>query len=152
MANRIAHGLAAGAVGTTALNVVTYADMALRGRPSSDVPERDVEELARVAKIDLGSGEKAESRKQGLGALIGYASGLSIGAAVGLAGPVVRRLPRPLAATAVGLGAMAATDGATAVLGVSDPRTWSTTDWVSDLVPHLVFGAATVAAYRALDG
>ena len=31
-------GTAAGAVGTVALNVTTYADMAIRGRPPSSVP------------------------------------------------------------------------------------------------------------------
>ena len=35
-------GAAAGAAGTTALNVVTYLDMAVRGRPASSTPERTV--------------------------------------------------------------------------------------------------------------
>ena len=152
MPHRIAHGLAAGAVGTTALNVLTYADMALRGRPPSEVPKQDVEKLAENARLDLGSGEDADQRKEGIAALMGYVTGLSIGAVAGLAGPVIRRLPQPLAATAVGLGAMAATDGASAALGVTDPRTWSATDWISDVVPHLAYGAATVATYRALQG
>ena len=41
--NPILRGAAAGAAGTTALNVVTYLDMAIRGRPASDTPERSVE-------------------------------------------------------------------------------------------------------------
>jgi hypothetical protein len=32
-------GAAAGAAGTTALNVITYLDIALRGRPTSTTPE-----------------------------------------------------------------------------------------------------------------
>lgn len=39
MTRRFLHGLAAGAAGTTALNAVTYLDMALRGRPASTTPE-----------------------------------------------------------------------------------------------------------------
>ncbi|MEU2880895.1 hypothetical protein ABZ651_32805, partial [Streptomyces sp. NPDC007070] len=34
----ISKGLLAGAVGTLALDVVTYGDMLLRGRPSSGIP------------------------------------------------------------------------------------------------------------------
>jgi hypothetical protein len=36
-------GAAAGAAGTTALNTVTYLDMAVRGRPTSSTPEDIVE-------------------------------------------------------------------------------------------------------------
>jgi hypothetical protein len=151
MANRIAYGLAAGAAGTTALNIVTYADMALRGRPPSDVPKDAVERLAHQAGIGLGSGERADPRKEGLAALMGYMTGLTIGAVAGAAGPIVRWLPTPIAAAAVGLGAMAGTDGASAALGVTDPSSWSAADWISDIVPHLAFGAVAVATYHALD-
>ena len=34
-------GAAAGAAGTTALNVITYLDIALRGRPTSSTPGKD---------------------------------------------------------------------------------------------------------------
>jgi hypothetical protein len=27
-----------------------------------------------------------------------------------------------------------------AAMGVSDPRKWSVSDWLSDLVPHLAYG------------
>jgi hypothetical protein len=46
---------------------------------------------------------------------------------------------------------MAATDGSMAALKISDPRTWSRTDWLSDLVPHLVYGTVTYATLQALD-
>jgi hypothetical protein len=150
MANRIAHGLAAGAAGTTALNAVSYADMALRGRPPSEVPKQDVERLAGTVGLTFGDGDHAEPRKEGVAALLGYVTGLTIGVATGILGPVIERLPAPVGAAAVGLGAMAATDGASAALGGTDPKTWSATDWLSDIVPHLAFGAATVATYRAL--
>jgi hypothetical protein len=29
------------------------------------------------------------------------------------------------------------------VLGVTDPRTWSASDWMSDVVPHVAYGAVT---------
>ena len=47
---------------------------------------------------------------------------------------------------------MAASDIPIALTGVSDPATWSTTDWLSDLIPHLVYGLVTVAVYDALRG
>ena len=39
-------GAIAGAVGTLALDASTYADMALRGRPPSEVPAKTVDALA----------------------------------------------------------------------------------------------------------
>jgi hypothetical protein len=38
-----------------------------------------------------------------------------------------------------------------AVLGVSDPRTWSAADWISDVVPHLAYGVVTYVTLAALD-
>ncbi|WP_326493800.1 hypothetical protein [Streptomyces sp. EMB24] len=35
------------------------------------------------------------------------------------------------------------TDLPTARLGVSDPRSWSAKGWVSDVVPHLLYGLTT---------
>ena len=45
----LAAGTAAGAAGTTALNLVTYLDVAARGRPSSSTPEVTVEKVATVS-------------------------------------------------------------------------------------------------------
>jgi hypothetical protein len=50
----------------------------------------------------------------------------------------------------VGVAAMAATDVTSAKLGVTKPDEWGATSWMSDIVPHLVYGLATVAAYRAI--
>lgn len=36
------------------------------------------------------------------------------------------------------------------VLGVTDPRSWSVGAWVSDVVPHLAYGAVTAAVLRRL--
>jgi hypothetical protein len=57
---RLARGVAAGAVDTTALNVATYLDMAIRGRPSSGVPAEAAERLASRAGVSLGDGEEVE--------------------------------------------------------------------------------------------
>jgi hypothetical protein len=46
---------------------------------------------------------------------------------------------------------MASTDVSMARLRVSDPRGWSAADWLSDLLPHLVYGAVTYAVVQALD-
>jgi hypothetical protein len=37
------------------------------------------------------------------------------------------------------------------VLGITDPRTWSRADWISDLAPHLAYGAITAGVLHGLD-
>jgi hypothetical protein len=145
-------GLAAGAVGTEMLNVTTYLDMALRARGSSSVPEDDVDRMAERAGVRLGPDEEsAANRRTAVATLLGYATGASIGVTCALGQPVLRRLPRLPAALLVGAAAMAATDAASAALGTTDPRTWSATDCLSDVVPHLAFGVGAVATLDALD-
>lgn len=144
-------GLAAGAAGTTALNAATYADMAIRGRGASSMPEAAVEKLAdRVGYSIPGQGDERQSRLSGLGALSGIAAGSAAGVAASMLGPLVRRLPLPLAAALVGGMAMAGSDVPLTRLGLTDPATWSTADWLSDALPHLAFGAAAVLTLRAL--
>ncbi|MGI5418318.1 hypothetical protein [Actinomadura luteofluorescens] len=147
--DRITRGLTAGAAGTTALNMVTYLDMAVRGRPASSTPEKSVEKLADVVGFALGEGEEAENRKAGLGPLLGFGTGLGAGLLYGLlAGR--RRFPR-LAGTAVLTGlAMAGSTAPMTVLGLTDPREWSASDWASDVVPHLAYGAVAALVYEAL--
>jgi hypothetical protein len=41
---------------------------------------------------------------------------------------------------------MLVTDVTTAILGVSDPRTWDAASWLNDIPPHLAFGAVVYAA------
>jgi hypothetical protein len=145
-------GVAGGAAGTTALNATTYLDMALRGRPSSSTPEDSVEKLADRAGLEIpGDEETRANRLSGLGPLAGVATGITVGAAFGLLRALGFR-PSPLVAgVAVGATAMAATDGSMAALGVSDPTTWSAADWISDVVPHLVYGLVTAAVIEGLD-
>src|SRR5215211_1209843 len=79
-------GAAAGAAGTTALNVVAYLDMAVRGRPASSTPERTLEKLAATAHVSIpGDGTTRPNRVEGLGALTGLLSGVGVGGLFGLA-------------------------------------------------------------------
>jgi hypothetical protein len=90
---RLGHGLIAGAVGTFALDVATYLDIALHGRPASSAPRRAAEELARRAGVSLGEGEVAANRAEGAGALLGYATGLAGGVVYGMVRPTGPRGP-----------------------------------------------------------
>ena len=135
----VTRGLIAGAAGTAALNIVTYLDMAVRGRPASSAPEDSVQRLADLAGVDLGEGKAAEHRRAGLGPLLGYATGLGVAVCYGLL--VRRRLPRPVAAGVLTALAMSGSNVPLALLGISDPRRWSAADWAADLVPHLAYGA-----------
>jgi hypothetical protein len=148
--SKLTDGLLAGAAGTTLLNAATYLDMAVRGRQPSSLPEQDVERLAGCAGLSLGDGEQADARKSALGALLGYVTGAGVGALYGLLAPLLRRLPTPLSAGLVGAGAMAATDAASAMLGTTDPRSWSPQDWAADAIPHLAYGVGVVITYDAL--
>jgi hypothetical protein len=147
----VLRGAAAGAAGTTALNAVTYLDMAIRGRGTSSTPEDTVEKLSSAAHVEIpGKEQIRENRLQGLGALTGLFAGIGVGVVTGL-GRAAGLRSRPLVGTLlVGLGAMAAANGPMVVLGVTDPRTWSAADWISDVVPHLAFGAVLKTTMEAL--
>lgn len=74
-------GSAAGAAGTTALNAVTYLDMAVRGRPASSTPEDTVERLSQTLHVPVpGSGEVRRHRVAGLCPLTGLLAGVGTGA------------------------------------------------------------------------
>jgi hypothetical protein len=145
-------GAAAGAAGTTALNAVTYLDMAGRGRGTSSTPERTVEKLAEKTHLSIpGEGEKRENRLQGLGPLTGIGAGVGIGVLVGLVRAAGFR-SRPLVGTALTTaGVLVATNGPMTVLGITDPRTWSRTDWISDVVPHVAYAAVVKTTMDAFD-
>ncbi|GIJ76473.1 hypothetical protein SAMN05443287_10211 [Micromonospora phaseoli] len=145
----LADSLIAGAVGTTALNIVTYLDMTARARPASQTPDESAGKLAGAAHLNLGSKEQAANRRSGLGALLGY--GLGMAATVGFAMLARgRRQPLLRAAALLGGGVMTMTDGSLALLGVADPRTWRRIDWVADLVPHLAYGLTAAATWNRL--
>src|SRR3712207_8614684 len=49
------------------------------------------------------------------------------------------------------LGVLVAANGPMTVLGITDPRTWSATDWASDIVPHLAYGAVVKTTMDAFE-
>jgi hypothetical protein len=145
-------GAIAGAAGTTALNAVTYLDMAARGRPSSSTPQDTVETLAGTIGADIpGDDETRQNRLSGLGPLLGILTGVGVGALLGTLRHAGVRLPAPLAAVAAGAAAMSASNGSMAALGVTDPRRWDADSWLSDALPHVAYGAVTIATLHALD-
>jgi len=148
----LACGLAAGAVGTTVLNAVTYADMAVRGRDASTVPEAVVDALAdRLGRSVGGSRREAANRRTALGALSGAVAGLGVGATLGLLRRAGLRLPAGVGGVVTGAAAMAATDLPAAALGVTDLREWTAQDWVGDALPHLAYGLTAHWTLRRLD-
>ena len=151
MFKTVLRGIAAGAVGTTALDAATYADIAMRGRPSSSIPAQSVEKLAGQTGVEIpGEGETRENRVGGIGALLGIGTGISAGVAASFLGPVVRRVPLPVAGVLIGGMAMAGSDVPMTRMGLTDPSSWSTSDWLSDALPHLAYGLAAAWTLRAL--
>jgi hypothetical protein len=145
-------GAAAGAAGSTALNAVTYLDMTVRGRGSSSTPEQTVEVLAEKAHLPIpGDEQTRQNRVQGLGPMTGLVTGVGVGVLVGLARASGFR-SQPLVGTLLTtLGVLVVANGPMTVLGITDPRTWSATDWASDIVPHLAYGAVVKATMDAFD-
>jgi hypothetical protein len=146
----VAAGTIAGAVGTLALDVVSYGDMLLRGRAASGLPGQAAARLAEIAGVDLGGPESdaAGNRGAALGALLGYGTGVAVGAAFGR----WARRRHVGAVTGLALGAVAMTVANTPMVAqrLTDPRTWGVAGWVSDIVPHLAYGSVTVSTYRAI--
>lgn len=140
---------AAGAAGSTALNVVTYLDIAIRARPGSQTAEETVRRLADRSHIELGPDKQAANRRSGLGPLLGYVVGIGTPVIVAAAARG-RPIPGPAAAPLLGAGAMVAADAPLTALRITNPRTWSRTDWLADLVPHLVYGVVTAAVWHRL--
>jgi hypothetical protein len=170
MANRIVAGAVAGAAGVVALNVASYLDMLVRGRPASDMPARIAGKLADEVGVpldfDAGGGEEADSgapaadeeaaaseaaahRAEALGALLGTLDGIGIGVVYGIARLILPRPPAWLAGAALGSIAMAAADYPATRLGLTEPRDWSTADWISDVMPHMAYGVVTALAFEA---
>jgi hypothetical protein len=145
-------GAAAGAAGTTALNAVTYLDMVVRGRPAGSTPEVSVEKLSEKTHVPIpGDKETRGNRVAGLGPLTGLVVGVAVGAALGLVRSAGWR-PGPLASgLAATVGALVGGNGPMTVLGVTDPRTWTVEDWLSDVIPHVAYGVVTAWVLRGLD-
>lgn len=151
MRSPLALGLIAGAAGTLALNVSTYLDMAARGRASSSMPAKAAGKISQEVGVGLGQEDTAANRKQGIGALLGYLTGLGVGAAYGLLRSKLD-VPTPLAALGLGAAAMAGSDTPLFALGLTDPRKWPASSWVMDIAPHLAYGITTTAVFDYING
>lgn len=164
MIRRVLRGVAAGAAGTAALNIATYVDMTVRGRASSGVPTQVAGKLTDAVGLDLQSKQdgskpvsdnekaRASHRLSGIGALMGYVTGLGVGAVYGSLRPQLSSISAPLAGMALGAAAMAGSDVPATVTGATDPRSWGASGWLSDIVPHVIYGVVTVAAYESFAG
>lgn len=145
------YGVAAGAAGSTALNAVGYADIALRGRPVSTPPEVTVRKLAEKLHVKIpGQGPTLDNRVVGLAALTGIAVGVGMGAVLSLArtaGWHPSNAPEYAIAT---VGALICTNAPITALGLTDPRTWSASDWASDIAPHLAYALVTTAVFERM--
>ena len=157
MLRGIVRGMAAGAIGTLTLNVITYADMAIRGRPSSDAPAKLAGILVDKLGLDLSGGtsgddakEQIQHRQSGLGALLGYATGLGVGSLYGALRASAGPTAKPKASLVLGLVAMAASDVPLTIAGLTDPTRWTRAEWLADLIPHLGYGFMVAAVYDAL--
>jgi hypothetical protein len=147
-------GVVAGTLGTAALNATTYADIALRGRPPSSVPDEVVRKTVEERGIPLSSegpdSDAAAARRTGLGALSGYATGIAGGVAYALVRRRTGRVPLPVAGLLAGTAVMAATDAGSTAAGVTDPRRWGLSGWLADIVPHAAYGLVTAVAFDRL--
>lgn len=151
MFGALLRGAIAGAAGTTALNTATYVDMALRGRGASSTPQRTVERLADRVGVEVpGEGEEQDNRVSGVGSLLGMTTGIGVGMLYGAARELGWRPPLPAAALTAAGTAMAGSSAPMTALGVTDPRTWSATDWLSDALPHLAYGLTTALAFALM--
>lgn len=152
MISSVLRGAAAGAAGTTALNAVTYLDMAARGRPASSTPQHTVTIMADRAGVRIpGDQETHDNRVDALGPLTGLVAGLGTGALLGAARAAGWRPGTWTSSVAASVGALVGSNGPMTLLGVTDPRGWAAADWASDVVPHLAYGLVTAWVLEGLD-
>lgn len=147
---RLLAGAAAGAAGTTALNAVSYADMAVRGRAASSTPQDTVEQLASRTGVEIpGDDEVRSNRVDALGPLSGLVAGVGTGLLLGAARAFGWRAGPAGTFAAASAVVLVAGNGPMTALGITDPRSWDANAWITDVVPHLAY--SVVAAY-VLDG
>jgi hypothetical protein len=134
-----------------ALNGLTYVDMAIRGRPASSTPEVTLDKMSEVTHVPIpGREDSRENRLAGIGPLSGPIAGVGMGALLGVARTAGWRPALGVGTAVATVGAMVGTSGPMTVLGVTDPRTWSTKSWLADIVPHLAYGAVTTVVLERL--
>lgn len=150
---RAIFGGLAGCAGTAALNALTYADMAVRGRPASEIPERVVRTIAESADWKSLAGPReslsdaGKNRRSGIAALLGYADGIGAGVAFGVLRPALKDVsPLWLGVLLAGF-TMVASEGTATALRQTDPAEWPLSAWMSDVVPRCAYGWITQFAF-----
>lgn len=148
-------GAVAGATATVALDVSTYADMAWRGRAPSEMTRKVIEQGAARAGVEALSppnpDETTKNRQTALGSLAGYATGVGAGVVYGAVRPLVRGfVPYPIAGVILGFAVMAFTDSTAVALEATDVREWDAASWLSDAIPHVIYGLVAAATFEKL--
>lgn len=150
-------GAIAGAAGTIALDIVSYADMVVRGRGASEMPAEVIRRLAAKAGIaplsvpDDDTDEATRNRRRALGAIAGYKIGILLAALYGLVSyPSTGERGIVLRSILLGTLAMAASDVPATLLGITNPAEWSPSSWASDIVPHAAYGLVTAAVFETI--
>ena len=143
LAAAVGKGLFAGAAGTAAMTISSTLEMKIRGRPASNAP---AEAAGKVLGVEP-QGEAGEAR---FSTLVHWGYGTGWGAVRGLIGAAGLRGP---AAAAAHFGAVWSSEQAMLpALGVAPPFwTWGVKEVGIDAFHHLVYAAATGAAYAMLD-
>jgi hypothetical protein len=155
-ARTMVYGALAGAAGTTILDVAGYADMAIRGRPASELPAKVVKDLARRAGIepynrpDDQLSDRDKNRETAFGALIGYADGLASGAMYGAIRPAMRGVSWFWTGIALAIATGLLSEGTATALKQTDPRKWGVAGWIGDVVPRCLYGWVTAVTFDAL--
>jgi len=148
----ILRGLLAGAAGATALNMWTYGRQAISGSASGATPDQAAEAtIEAVGGHVPGSPDVRQNRLEGLGPLSGYGVGLTVAVAASALHAYPPHLRSGPAAIAVGLSAMAISDGVMTALGITDPTAWTPKSLLNDALPHLAYGAVTVLALHQMS-
>jgi len=78
-------------------------------------------------------------------------AGVSAGLALSLLRPAGARGGASATAGVAWALAMAVGNGPMLTLGITDPRTWSRTDWAADVVPHAAYAVAAALVLREVD-
>lgn len=155
MLREITRGAAAGAVGTAVLNLSTYGDMLLRGRPASKMPVKTAKKMAQKADVSLRregeAEEKKDNRVQALGALMGYVAGIGVGVGYGLLRSGMAKKSTTVSGVLAGTTAAVAGAAPQVALGLTNPKDWGVEGWAADLVPHMLYGLSMVATFEAMN-
>jgi hypothetical protein len=145
-------GAMAGAAGTTVLDVVSYVDMAIRGRAPSELPVNTLRSIASRFGSELGKppaelDERLRNRQSALAALLGYADGFASGAIFGIVRPATRNVSVFSAGVGLAVLTMLLSEGLATALGQTDPRKWGVSGWLADLIPRCAYGWTTCTAF-----